>query len=405
MIALYANGEDRVQVVEESRRWEEAGLVSPARAAAVRERYRPELVRVNLFIRILLALFTTVGVAALVALPAVVLHVEEFGISALFLLFAPVCAWIADRQLIHGRRLYRCGAEEVLLFLAVSLLALAVGIHPHAWGSSAERLGWLAAHGILLTGATALAVRYGYALAALGAVGALAAVPFHLAGALHWHEPGWTRGALFILLTAVGIWAHRRLVRKEALPRGYIWCLETVRLAALGGIYLDVNLYAHRLLWRNWLGWTPGAGGLPGAAPWFDLCCAVLTALLPAAALVLGIVRRNRALLWYAVFAGTASILTLKYFLHLGYLAEEVTFAGLILVGLAFGLLHWLRTGSDRRRGAFTAEPLLEPRLYGLDAEALAAIQPLAPAAKIPETAGFRPGGGSFGGGGASGGY
>jgi hypothetical protein len=189
------------------------------------------------------------------------------------------------------------------------------------------------------------------------------------------------------------------------MPRGYVWCLETVRLAALAGIYLDVNLFAHRLLWKDWLDWTPAAGVVSWSDPWFDFCCAVLTTLLPATALVLGIVRRDRALLWYAVFAGTASILTLKYFLHLGYLAEEVTAAGLALAGLAFGLLRWLRTGSHRRRGAFTAEPHLEPRLYGLDAEALAVMQPLAPTPKTPAAEGFRPGGGGFGGGGASGGY
>lgn len=401
MIALYSTGEDRVQVVEESRRWEEAGLISPAQVAAVRERYRPELVRVNLFIRILLAIFTTVGVVALVALPAVILDVEEFGIAVLFLLFAPLCAWVADRQLIDGRRLYRCGAEEVLLFLAVGFLALAVGIPAQEWGQGAARLGWLLAHGIALTGAIVLAVRYGYALAALGAVGALAGLPFHLADVLRWHQPGVVRVALFFLLGAAGIWAHRRLVRRDALPRGYVWCLETVRLTALAGIYLDVNLFAHRLLWKEWLGWAPA----PGAVPWSDPFCAVLTALLPAAALVLGIVRRNRALLWYAVFAGTASILTLKYFVHLGYLAEEVTAAGLALTGLAFALLRWLRTGADRRRGAFTGESLLEPRLYGLDAEALVAMQPLAPTPKTAAAEGFRPGGGGFGGGGASGGY
>jgi hypothetical protein len=405
MIALYATGEDRVHVVEEAGRWEEAGLVSSAQAAAVRQRYRPELVRVNLFIRILLALFTAVGVVALVALPAVILDVEEFGMTVLFLLFAPLCAWIADRQLIHGRRLYRCGAEEVLLFLAVGFLALAVGIPSHEWAGGAERLGWLAAHGILLTGATALAVRYGYALAALGAVGALAGLPFHLLDALRWHAPGLARVALFLLLGAVGIWAHRWLVRRKTLPRGYVWCLSTVRLAALAGIYLDVNLFAHRLLWKDWIGWSPAAGGGSWSDPWFDLCCAVLTALLPAAAMVLGIVRRDRALLWFSVFAGTASILTLKYFLHLGYLAEEVTASGLALAGLAFGLLRWLRTGAGRRRGAFTGESLLEPRLYGLDAEALAAMQPLAPAPKTPAAEGFRLGGGGFGGGGASGGY
>jgi hypothetical protein len=401
MIPLYSTGEDRVAVVEEARRWEEAGLVSPAQAAAVRERYRPELVRVNLFIRILLTVFTAVGAVALVALPAVILKVEEFGITLLFLIFAPTCAWVADRLLIHGRRLYRCGAEEVLLMLAVGFLALAVAIPTHDWGRGAEQLGWLSAHGIVMAGAAILAVRYGYALAALGAMFALAGLPFHLADVLHWHEPNLPRILLFLLLSAAGIWAHRRLARRESLPRGYVWCLETVRLAALAGIYLDVNLFAHRLLWKDWLGWTPAAESVS----WSDPFCAVLTAFLPAAALVLGIVHRDRALLWYAIFAGTASILTLKYFLHLGYLAEELTAAGLFLAGLAFGLLRWLRTGSDRRRGTFTAEPLLEPRLYGLDAEALAAIQPLAPAAKAPEAEGFRPGGGGFGGGGASGGY
>ena len=149
----------------------------------------------------------------------------------------------------------------------------------------------------------------------------------------------------------------------------------------------------------------PGASGGLRFDPWVDRTCTALTALIPAAALMLGIVRRDRALLWYGVFTGTASILTLKYFYHLGYLAEQLTIAGLVLGGLAFGLLRWLQSGPDRRRGAFTAEPLLEPRLYGLDTEALAAIQPLAPTPKEDQSGGFRGGGGEFGGGGASGSY
>lgn len=401
MIELYARGEHRIEVVEESRRWQEAGLISAEQGSAVRERYRPDLVRVNLFIRILLALFTLVGVAALVALPAVVLDVEELGVALLCLLFAPLCAWGADRQLIRHRRLYRCGAEEMLLVLAVVLLALAVALPAHEWGRSAERLGWLTAHAIVLAGAGLLAVRYGYALAALGGVVVLSTLPFHLADALHWHAPGLSRIVLFLALGAVGIWCHLRLTRRTALPRGYVWCLETTRFAVLVGIYLDVNLYTHRLLWCDWLGWTRGAHG----TNWSDPLCALLTALLPAAGLILGIGRRDRGLLWFGVLSAVASILTLKYFIHLGYLAEEVTAAGLLLVGTACALLRWLDRGSQRRRGAFTAEPLLEPHLYGLDAEALVAIQPLVPPTHPAEAPGFRPGGGRSGGGGASGGY
>lgn len=401
MIPLYAAGERRVEVVEEARRWHEAGLVSAVQVTAIQARYRPELARVNLFLRLLLALFTAVVAGALVALPAVVLHLEELGVSALLLLFASLFAWLADRHLIGERRLYRCGAEEALLFLAVAFLALAVAVLSHEWGRQAGKWGWLLAHGIALGGAAVLAVRYGYALAALGAVAASAVLPFHLASVLAWRGPGLPRVALFLLMSAIAIWSHLRLSRREALPRGYIRCLETARPAALAGLYLDVNLYAHRFLWGGWLGLAPGVEGPVWAAP----LCGALTGVLPAAALALGIAHRDRSLLWFGGLSGVASVLTLKYFVHLGYLAEEVTAAGLTVAGLAFALLRWLRTGPDRRRGAFTAEPLLEPRLYGLDAEALAAVQPLAPAARTPGAEGFRPGGGGFGGGGATGGY
>ncbi|TGU71069.1 hypothetical protein E4633_12025 [Geomonas terrae] len=401
MIDLYEKGERRVAVVEEALRWKEAGMITAEQAAAVAERYRPELVRVNLFIRILLAVFTVVGVVALVAMPAVILKVEETGLTMLCLIFAPLCAWVADHELIAGRRLYRCGAEEALLLLAVGMLALAVAIPAHDWGHDTERLALLMAHMIFLAGAILLTVRYGYALMAFGAMLALAGLPFHLADILHWQQPHLTRFVLLLMLGAAAIWSQRRLGRRDSLHRGYVWSLETVRISAWAGIYLDVNLFAHRLLWREWLGWTPGES----IFSWSDDICALLTAILPMASLAMGIGRRDRALLWFGVVSAILSILTLKYYVHLGHLPEELTAAGLLVVGLAFGLLRWLRAGSKRCRGAFTAESLLEPRLYGLDAEALAAIQPLAPEPRMSQPKGFQPGGGTFGGGGASGGY
>ncbi|MDF1553989.1 MAG: hypothetical protein P1P84_13045 [Deferrisomatales bacterium] len=401
MIPLYADEEKRVEVVEEARRWAEVGLVSGAQLAAVQARYRPDLARVNLFLRVLLGVFTAVAAGALVGLPVVTLRLGQTGGAVLLLLFSPIFAWVADRHLIAGRRLYRCGAEEVLLGLAVGFLALGVALAADDWGRAAERWGWLLAHAVALAGAVALAVRYGYALAALAGVWALAALPFHLAEVLHWRGAGLPRLALFLLLGAVALWAHRRLARREAFPRGTVWCLEAARLAALAGVYLDVNLYAHRVLWGEWLGPVRAAPG----SPWVQLACGVLTGLLPIGALALGLARRDRALLWFGGLSAVASVLTLKYFFHLGYLAEQLTAAGLAVAGFTLWLLRWLGAGPDRRRGAFTAESLLEPRLYGLDAEALIAIQPVMPAAHQPGPEGFHPAGGEFGGGGATGGY
>ncbi|HJV36827.1 hypothetical protein [Geomonas sp.] len=401
MIALYKKGERRVAVVEEARRWQEAGIITAEQAAAVEERYRSELVRVNPFIRILLAVFTTVGGVALVSLPAVILTFEDTGFALLCLIFAPLFARVADHELIAGRRLYRCGAEEALLLLAVGMLALAVAIPAHDWGHGAERLAWLMAHCIVLAGAILLTVRYGYAVAAFGSMLAVAGIPFHFADILHCQMSHLPRFVLLLLLGAAALWAQRRLVGRNSLPRGYVRSLETVRLAAWAGIYLDVNLFAHRILWREWLGWTPGESQLL----WSDHFCAVFTAIQPIAALAMGIGRRDRALLWFGVISAILSILTLKYYLHFRHVAEGLTAVGLLVAALTFSLLRWLRTGSNRCRGAFTAEPLLEPRLYGLDAEALAAIQPLVPESRGPQAKALHSGGGTFGGGGASGGY
>jgi hypothetical protein len=71
----------------------------------------------------------------------------------------------------------------------------------------------------------------------------------------------------------------------------------------------------------------------------------------------------------------------------------------------AYLLMRWLRGGPDRQRGGFTAERVLDPKLYGFDLEALAAVQPVVPGPAEAPGGGFRPGGGGFGGGGASGGF
>ena len=90
MIPLYADEEKRVEVVEEARRWADVGLVSAAQLAAVQERCRPDLARVNLFLRVLLAVSTAVAAGALVGLPVVTLRLEEAGGAALLLLLEKV---------------------------------------------------------------------------------------------------------------------------------------------------------------------------------------------------------------------------------------------------------------------------------------------------------------------------
>jgi hypothetical protein len=399
VIPLYDGEERAIEVLDEARRWTDAGILSPEQFAAVRERYRPSVKRVNFFLRVLFAVFTGKAAVALVALPVVWVGLGERPAAVLLLFAALLAAHLGDRVLIRERRFYRCGVEEALLGLA---LAFAAAVPLLLFDGFGARWPGLLSHLVVLGGAVWLALRYGYALAAFAAVVALGALPFHASHAWRLYGPGAARVAAAFLLGGTAVLGHLRLARSRgSLPRGYVWCLETVRLASLLGLYLVSNSYLHREHWHF-------GPHLVDRAPWSlagDGVCAALTAVLPAGALAMGIRGRDRALLWFGALSAVASIVTLKYFFHLGYLAEELVLAGLLVGGVALGLIRWLGKGPDRRRGGFTAEPLLEPRLYGADFEALAAVQSVAPEPAPSAGGGFRGGGGSFGGGGASSGF
>ena len=402
MIPLYAAEERRVEVVEEARRWEKAGIISARQLEAVRDRYRPAVVRVGVFFRLLLAIFAAVAAIAVAAIPVLLFEPRPMGIAVLLGSLSLVFAWVADRQLIAGRRLYRCGAEEALLGLSVLFASGATDTLVHGVLGLPWQWGALSTHVVVLAATAWVAVRYGYALAALAAAVTLIILPVRLALAFGWPSIGVVRVAVFVLAGGLGVWSHRRLAhgrsREGELPSGYRWCLEVVRLSALAGLYVDANSFVHTL----GLGRETVRLGLEPASRGGSWLCAFLTAGIPVAALALGIRLRERSLLWFGGLSGVASILTLKYFFHLGYVAEELTAAGAALAGIAFGLIRWLRAAPERTRGGFTAEPLLEPVLYGVDAEALAALQPLVLKAAGTAAEGFQPDGGEFGGGGAT---
>lgn len=399
MIALYAAEERKAEVVEAARDWAAAGIVTAAQCAAVEAAYRPALARVSPFFRLLLAAFAFTASVSAVALAGMILRPDGLGGGLLFLTSSAGAALLADRWLVAGRRFYRCGAEEALLAAAVAGAAGGACFLAEAAGASWTAIAPLAT-GVVALGAAAVALRYGNPLFALAATQALASLPFAFESA-----PVSVSRALLAVVTAVlAAGSHRLLIRGrrgeiDLLP-GYRQCLETVRWLGLAILYVDANSYVDRVAALGALV-PPEAAASPLWRAWL---CGLATAALPLAGLVLGIRGRDRGLLWFGGLSAIASLLTLKYFFHLGYLPQELTAAGGALAAGGWLLLRWLRSGPNRERGGFTAERILDPRLYGFDLEALAAVQPLAPGPVSGAGGGFRGGGGGFGGGGASGG-
>ena len=129
------------------------------------------------------------------------------------------------------------------------------------------------------------------------------------------------------------------------------------------------------------------------------------TALVPLGVLVAGLRSRRSELLTLGVLLALASSVTLRFYVHVAPLWVILSAGGIAAIALGLGLLRFLRSGRDRERGGFTAEPL-DGRASGGLVEIAAALASFSPAPQASGAqAGLKPGGGRYGGGGGSGSY
>ena len=139
----------------------------------------------------------------------------------------------------------------------------------------------------------------------------------------------------------------------------------------------------------------PIAGRFAADTQWRPMTIALMAAY-GAFALLLGIVRRNHALLFASIIAIAIAAIDVSQYMRL--VAEaKLAIAGTILLGTAFAIHRLLR---DRTRGFVLHDELLPPGDDTLELAATIAMQPGVDA-PAPE----REGGGGFGGAGASGDY
>jgi hypothetical protein len=249
------------------------------------------------------------------------------------------------------------------------------------------------------------------------AVGAALLVgAFLLAGAaLGWDYPiyaGAAMAALLGSLTAVqgGRWGWillpllfapflvRGAESARLPPAQRASCLAALGVA-LAGLYVAVNLVSYDQRWidlHDLLDSTKGPRR-------FRLLFMAATAIVPIAYLILGLRSRRSLFLILGTATGIASLVTLRYYVHLAPLWVVLTVSGALLMAAVFALRRYLDSGPGRERHGFTAEPLFEDPGRRRLLEAGAAVLSLSPEARpLHEEPRFTGGGGEFGGGGAS---
>jgi hypothetical protein len=389
-----AEADRRLGVREAAQGWQRAGAIDEATRKAIEAAYPDDRGRLGPVFRVLVFGFTVMAVNSLLGLFFLVMAAGLDKAGWFLLLVFGLFLVAATEYQIGPLKRSQGGTESATAFLGVCYLTggLAWLILEGSHGSSApiELLLILLA---LVLGAAAY--RWGdWIFAAAAAV-----VLFNLMA-----RTGFGR----VLWVAVPLGLAPVLLRagdSVRLAPAHRRCSQAIAVVSLVCLYLSVHLAS----------WDSGliedlAGSRhlaePHEASPLRSLFAVATALVPIAILGWGIAARGRLLINLSLVGLLASIVTLRFYVHVAPLWAALLIGGGAALGLALAVRRALDSGAGHERHGFTAEPLFADPERRSALEVAAGVVSLSPAARPvdhPVQPGFQGGGGRSGGGGATG--
>ena len=396
-----ATSEDAVRAGRLLKDWSGESYISETQRHRLQQECVCELRTTNIFLRIILFLFTLIVVAAAAALFfAVFVPHSSQQTEGVFLLIFAVASYAAAEFAASQGHLYRYGIEEALAACSVGFLYFGMSATVFAGIPYSANPNPLKSFvpGICALLSLWIWRRFGlwYAFPA--------AMVFALFVAGHWTSSRPEQHGVIALLYGIGLIAVMAVRTQRRLESGaddfsvaeaFLWL----------GIYLAINLQLSSLdLLRR--GWTSGY------RPDFEFSTAfywttwVLTWVLPPIVLLRGVRRKDRFVLAVGGISAVLTLVTNKAYLGWARHTWDPMLLGILLAGVALFLRSWLARGPNGVRGGFTAA-----RVSGKDQQWLSASsavlglvtpQSITPAPQTTK-ADFRFGGGASGGGGAGG--
>jgi hypothetical protein len=384
MRSAWVDTERAAEVREAARDWKQTGAIDAAALGAIEAEFpvpRLELARAWKVL-----IFVLVSVAIL-GVQLAVFGFDEKG-SGRFFVYAAILAGVTE--LLRGSRLSGTGSDSATSFWAVVNLVtgFAVLLEPERGRGALTTT--LAVAGVAFAAAC---WRWGFSLYGAFAAAAgfffLACFPF---GRLAW-------AVLGAALCVLSLWLAERPRRAPSRRRAFAGVFVASALA----FYAAINLYCYeeRLLERVWS--RTAAARMPAAASGARFAFAAATALVPILLILWGVRTRRRLVLDTGALFAALSFLTLYHYVRFGSL--PITAFGLALIGVALWLNRRLTRPPGEEARGFTASPLLSAEFEALAPAAALAAAAAAPISPPRSDADFSPGGGRYGGGGATGSF
>jgi hypothetical protein len=380
--------------------WVGEGFLTKAQFQGLEKETVCELRTTNIFLRLVLFLFTLISVGASTGLFFVVFlsRPSEQTAGVFFLIVTAVC-YAAAELAVSQARLYRYGIEEALAVCSVGFLC--AGMQAALFSGSAYSPKPDAAQLLVPAAGAVFSLwiwrRFGLSYAFL------AAMIFVLFLPGYWTSSGSAQHLIVVVFYATGlagVATVRSRHRFDYLEEGY----SLVEAFLWLGIYLAINLQLSSVNLRaQWWGGTRTASEFARPFYWGTW---VLIWCLPPIVLARGIRQKDRFVIAVGAIVAILTLVTNKSYLGWPRHTWDPMLLGILLTSVAVFIRRWLARGPGGIRHGFTAA-----RLSGKDKRWInvgaTVLGPLTPHSITPgpqtSSQGFRFGGGQSGGGGAGG--
>jgi hypothetical protein len=383
---IYANAdEEKIRAQALVREWRHSGFLETSHADRIATELRVALRRTNLFLRVVLFLFTSVAAAAAVLLTLTVFHLNDDLTGATVCAVAAILCLGFAELLVRRFAFYRFGVEESFALVSVILLSIAAALVTPSGVSGSADFRILVGLVIGAIGNFCIYRRFGYVYAAIAALICMAgmSIPLELSGGVKRLAAAFVCGLVFRVVRS------RRLALGDDFPGDDYGLIQAV---AWAGLYLALNLH---------IGWYPYFE--EGLLYWSTYA---MTWVLPVIGFYLALANKDRLLMDVSFVMSLATLVTNKPYLHLQRKPWDPILLGVLLVASAVLIKRWLASGPNGQRRGFTPIRLLASDRHALEllSTASAAFQPGIPRPAAPDS---KPdfGGGRSGGAGASGSF
>jgi len=362
-----------------------AGRINETEFKAIAEKYpvgfyTPGVfARVGLFILTCVVVFFGDGLIALMASSANIFDSPAFPI------FLGMISYAGLELMVNTNRHYRSGVDDALLFLSGSQILVGLAMAFLSFGNHSN---YPALFGIAFLLLLVLSIRFTDMLTTAACFVSFFAFIFYTWTRLI--PSGLSTAPFIMMLAAAGAYWLTYANRKKFTDHEN--CFIIGQIVCLATLYASGNYYIIQTL-------SDQVHGQVGSSIPFGAFFWVWTIGAPLVYVGFGIKKKDAILLRTGLLLIIPAALTFRNYYHLLPTDIMLTIVGAVLLGIAYGIMRFLK---PPKHGFTYAEPEAEHMMDHLKIESLIVAESFSTPASAPADSGVKLGGGDFGGGGSS---